>query len=961
MKKIFTLIALMLLIVSGAQAQFTPTTFDAAGISQEKAYTISTVGRGAFSATATSIAPATLDATNTNFQFAFVTDPNDASKTYLYSVSQKKFLTDNGTWTSGNPTAINLFNVNGDFSNLGLSFSTDYKSKNLMINGGDKFEIGNWDQPDIGDKLLIQEVANSDYNLADAQEVLNGAVDVTYRVVDANGNVLISETVSQSNGDAAQAPADFANGYVTLSAPDHATVSAATPVITYTATVNLPYKPYDANDENTWYFLKIRGTKFVKYSETAPYQLLDETNPNLTLTDDDKWAFTGNPYKVEVLNHKAGDAKRMNYTAANPVLGDPDATGTTSYWVLVKSPNNNADGKGFLLKPYAANTYLNDNNNQLKYWGDVNDPGSKMVVYGFEEAKVSAKDIVSNFPALFTDAEKTTANNAIDQANDYGAVRTALTSFFQNADGKRVTIHTGKTDQRGANLAGYISNKDGNLVINAGYTYDAEFEVSYKASTATDYNLGSTYGNAFTFKNVVNGNYIQDVKQSTDVMFGAQPKYFGIVPQNNGDVAIGQGTIHSYLHHADGGRIVGWTSDDANSHWTLALYDNSKVDTKALLADINNLVVENGADARWGEARPNDAFTTARSTFEANPTYENYKAALDARAALPSVGGEGFYNIANTEKTGYSIGLTDGNESKSVHAQTTDNNDANQLWLVEGSTIGKVRLYNANAQKYLGVLGHGSANTTPLSDDPVDYLIAWNNDGTFTLNEGGSNQAQTYLRIETNGNLNAWTDNKNWKATKVSSLTVTSHTVGDKTYVTIAYPFSVTLDKGEGYKASLDEEKSQLNLTSLDKTINAGEPAIVIADAAEDANNTITLTINGTSVEANASADNQLKAQLLPLSLSNSENVYTLGQSDGKVGFYLWDGTLKNKAYVSTTATAAAAKGFTFNFGTVTGINGVKSNTSADADAPRYNIAGQRVDKAYKGIVIVNGKKLILK
>ena len=44
---------------------------------------------------------------------------------------------------------------------------------------------------------------------------------------------------------------------------------------------------------------------------------------------------------------------------------------------------------------------------------------------------------------------------------------------------------------------------------------------------------------------------------------------------------------------------------------------------------------------------------------------------------------------------------------------------------------------------------------------------------------------------------------------------------------------------------------------------------------------------------------------------------------------------------------------------TPTAISSVKVSSNADVDAPAYNIAGQRVGKAYKGIVIVNGKKIV--
>lgn len=44
-----------------------------------------------------------------------------------------------------------------------------------------------------------------------------------------------------------------------------------------------------------------------------------------------------------------------------------------------------------------------------------------------------------------------------------------------------------------------------------------------------------------------------------------------------------------------------------------------------------------------------------------------------------------------------------------------------------------------------------------------------------------------------------------------------------------------------------------------------------------------------------------------------------------------------------------------------TSIEGVNANATAPADGRTYNLAGQRVDNNYKGIVIVNGKKYLRK
>ena len=46
--------------------------------------------------------------------------------------------------------------------------------------------------------------------------------------------------------------------------------------------------------------------------------------------------------------------------------------------------------------------------------------------------------------------------------------------------------------------------------------------------------------------------------------------------------------------------------------------------------------------------------------------------------------------------------------------------------------------------------------------------------------------------------------------------------------------------------------------------------------------------------------------------------------------------------------------------GTATGINAINAAT-IDANAPAYNLAGQKVDSSFKGIIIKNGKKMIQK
>ena len=103
---------------------------------------------------------------------------------------------------------------------------------------------------------------------------------------------------------------------------------------------------------------------------------------------------------------------------------------------------------------------------------------------------------------------------------------------------------------------------------------------------------------------------------------------------------------------------------------------------------------------------------------------------------------------------------------------------------------------------------------------------------------------------------------------------------------------------------------------------------------------------------------------------------YILGVKDGKVVFAPTEaGTLAaGKAYYkirrdqdklakAIKEDPAAAKAIFFNFGgngETTGINGIE-NEAKKNDGIMFNLAGQKVQKSYKGMVIMNGKKFINK
>lgn len=98
---------------------------------------------------------------------------------------------------------------------------------------------------------------------------------------------------------------------------------------------------------------------------------------------------------------------------------------------------------------------------------------------------------------------------------------------------------------------------------------------------------------------------------------------------------------------------------------------------------------------------------------------------------------------------------------------------------------------------------------------------------------------------------------------------------------------------------------------------------------------------------------------------SGGEVYYVFGKGSNGVGFYWKEANGKaftteaHKAYlVYTPSKTTNAKSF-LGFDVALEIQGPMVRKKITFDGPIYNLAGQKVDKDYKGIIIVNGKKYL--
>lgn len=196
---------------------------------------------------------------------------------------------------------------------------------------------------------------------------------------------------------------------------------------------------------------------------------------------------------------------------------------------------------------------------------------------------------------------------------------------------------------------------------------------------------------------------------------------------------------------------------------------------------------------------------------------------------------------------------------------------------------------------------------------------------------------------------------------KIKSLTRTSilnmPSSGFATFCA-SYPVNYGSLDLEAYAVKLDADKKTITLKKIDGVVPAGKAVLLKGTP----NGSYKLT---TGEGAVAEFDTDLKVSDGSATSSDAVAVYGLATVKGQDGFYKAPiGTTipATCAYLEVDNSASSAKCFSLgdHSGSTTGITSVK-NEAAGNNAPMYNLAGQLVDKGYKGIVIKNGKKIVLK
>lgn len=210
-----------------------------------------------------------------------------------------------------------------------------------------------------------------------------------------------------------------------------------------------------------------------------------------------------------------------------------------------------------------------------------------------------------------------------------------------------------------------------------------------------------------------------------------------------------------------------------------------------------------------------------------------------------------------------------------------------------------------------------------------------------------------------------------WTFEPVEELPITITTAG---YATFYCPVAVTLP-GDYLKAYAVSEAAdgKAQMTDINGTIPANTGVILKGSAgtyeltiatetsvASDETNLLTGTVASTYVDEESYV---LSNQTEGVGFYKAKKNFTVAENgtgakvaEGATGTHFLNNGFK--AYLpKPEGTPDAARFFVFDFGTETAIEGIEADNTADAVV--YDLAGRRVQKAQKGLYIVNGKKVV--
>ena len=316
---------------------------------------------------------------------------NYQNKYYLYSVSDKKFVTNSGTLADAPKSTDDAIIMEATTDPYFFYyFSIDGTDKGLNTSGGYTYGlvINNWMTIDAGNQYYMVEAADFDATapLAVLESKFNpSSYYVTYVVKDTAGKTLLtSDPVETTLGATITTlPTEYQRAFTTYNNVN-VTISQPSTTIEFTATSAFPFEVTTSLTDIKWYNMNVRGSYWVTKDDTEPYY--PKQDADLTAAES-QWAFFGDAYNgIYVFNKSTG----VNYT-----LAKEDNMAVMRLGVYSWDIDKNSDG--FILKEkgtdYNCIHQYGGTSGPLQFWNSSSSPSDSGSTFRVEPAQVSGEKL----------------------------------------------------------------------------------------------------------------------------------------------------------------------------------------------------------------------------------------------------------------------------------------------------------------------------------------------------------------------------------------------------------------------------------------------------------------------------------------------------------------------------------------------------------------------------------------
>lgn len=413
---------------------------------------------------------------------------------------------------------------------------------------------------------------------------------------------------------------------------------------------------------------------------------------------------------------------------------------------------------------------------------------------------------------------------------------------------------------------------------------------------------------------------------------------------------------------------------DLNSNANFLALAKDAVTAEITVATAN----ENSSDELVSQTA--DALSTGKTAVASATSYDavvaaraaafNYPANVDANAYYQIIAqnvptGKAYISSESMVVNKNGVLEAGANGSRTIRRTTASDALVPQMWQLVANADGSYKIKNANTNCCIGqIVSNGTGVEMPINNNGAgDYVITKGLAANKFILKNGSHMLNAFqgntntIIADYNGNHSGDTGS-NWVIKKVTTVPVS---ITDAKYATVAFPFATKVATADvkAYYATGAADGMITLVEYPEGIIPANQGALLYNEAGAT---TANLTVEATdkTVEGNI---------LMPTTAKRSgftaNDTYVLAKNAAGEAAFLKNGLTvvpANKAYVATENIPAGSSSnvLNFNFGQVTGINGV---VAADKAGVQYfDLQGRRVLYPAHGIFVTNtGKKVFVK